>query len=78
MKSRGSIKQSGRCLTEPAHGWFRSGRVSLTDIVGRAVNLARAQSNAAAHGNVEIEFEPPADPIIVAIDPAQIEDAVLN
>jgi PAS domain S-box-containing protein len=53
---------------------------SLTDIVGRAVNLARAQlTRAAASGHrVNIEFEPPADPITIPIDPAQIEDAVLN
>jgi signal transduction histidine kinase len=48
--------------------------------VGRAVNLARAQlTRAAASGHrVNIEFEPPADPITIPIDPAQIEDAVLN
>jgi PAS domain S-box-containing protein len=53
---------------------------SLTDIVGRAVNLARAQlTNAAARGHrVKIEFEPPADPVTIPIDPALIEDAVLN
>ena len=53
---------------------------SLTDIVGRAVNLARAQlTNTATRGrSVSIEFEPPADPITIPIDPAQIEDAVLN
>jgi PAS domain S-box-containing protein len=54
--------------------------VSLTEIVGRAVNLARAQlSKAAEKGQpVSIEFEPPTDPIMIPIDPAQIEDAVLN
>ncbi len=53
---------------------------SLTEIVGRAVNLARAQSrNEASPGyRVKIEFEPPADPIIIPIDAPQIEDAVLN
>ncbi len=53
---------------------------SLTDIVGRTVNLARAQlTNAAAPGHrVSLEFDPPADPITIRIDPAQIEDAVLN
>ena len=52
----------------------------LTDIVGRTVNLARAQlTNAAARGHrVSLEFDPPADPITISIDPAQIEDAVLN
>jgi PAS domain S-box-containing protein len=53
---------------------------SLTDIVGRAVNLARAQlTSAVARGHrVSIEFEPPDDPMTIPIDPAQIEDAVLN
>ena len=48
--------------------------------MGRAVNLARAQlTSAATRGHrVNIEFEPPADPITIPIDPAQIEDAVLN
>jgi PAS domain S-box-containing protein len=53
---------------------------SLGDIVGRAVTLARAQltNNAAFQDHVSIDFAPPADPIIISIDPAQIEDAVLN
>ena len=53
---------------------------SLTEIVGRAVSLARAQSrNEASPGyRVKIEFEPPEDPIIIPIDAPQIEDAVLN
>lgn len=53
---------------------------SLTDIAGRTVNLARAQLTSTAMGdrNLSIEFEPPTDPITIPIDPAQIEDAVLN
>ena len=54
---------------------------SLTDIVGRAVNLARAQlANPTTRDNrrVSIQFEPPTDPMTIPIDPAQIEDAVLN
>jgi PAS domain S-box-containing protein len=53
---------------------------SLAEVVERAVNLARAQSTSAATPGrrVKIEFEPPAEPIIIPIDPAQIEDAVLN
>ena len=53
---------------------------SLTDIVGRAVNLARAQltSPTTETQKVSMEFEPPDDPITIRIDPAQIEDAVLN
>jgi PAS domain S-box-containing protein len=54
-------------------------KVSLAEIVGRAVNLARAQLKAADKAHpVSIEFEPPAEPIMIPIDPAQIEDAVLN
>ena len=52
---------------------------SLTEVVGQAVNLARAQlANATRGDRVRIEFEPPADPIPIPIDSAQIEDAVLN
>jgi two-component system, sporulation sensor kinase A len=53
---------------------------SLNEIVGRAVNLARAQlTNAATDTeSVSIAFEPSEDPITIPIDPAQIEDAVLN
>lgn len=53
---------------------------SLTDIVGRAVNLARGQvANAAVRGfSVSIDFEPPTDPVTIPVDPGQIEDAVLN
>ena len=53
---------------------------SLTNIVERAVNLARAQLSHTAIGdrNVRLEFDPPADPITIPIDPEQIEDAVLN
>lgn len=53
---------------------------SLTDVVDRAVALARAQAaHASARGHqVTIEFEPPEDPVTIPIDPALIEDAVLN
>jgi signal transduction histidine kinase len=48
--------------------------------VGHAVNLARAQLSNTAIGdrNVRLEFDPPADPLTIPIDPEQIEDAVLN
>ena len=75
------IDSTVRALLDRARPRLISVRASsLTDIVGRAVNLARAQlSNAATRGHrVSIEFEPPADPITIPIDPAQIEDAVLN
>ena len=53
---------------------------SLTDIVDRAVSLAKAQVvEAATRGHhLRVEFEPPEDPIKIPIDAAQIEDAVLN
>jgi PAS domain S-box-containing protein len=53
---------------------------SLTDVVSRAVNLARAQLTVAATGGnqVKIEFEPPENSITLPLDPAQMEDAVLN
>jgi two-component system, cell cycle sensor histidine kinase and response regulator CckA len=53
---------------------------SLSEIVARAVNLARAQltSATARSHRVKLEFEPSVDPIIISIDRAQIEDAVLN
>jgi PAS domain S-box-containing protein len=75
------IDRTVRALLDRARPRLVSLRAtSLTDVVGRAVNLARAQlTSAATHGHrVKLEFEPPADPITISIDPAQIEDAVLN
>ncbi|MEK6336286.1 MAG: ATP-binding protein [Acidobacteriota bacterium] len=53
---------------------------SLTEIVGRAVNLARSQlANVTSRDRrVTIQFEPPDDPMTIRVDPPQIEDAVLN
>ncbi|HEX8888616.1 MAG TPA: PAS domain S-box protein [Pyrinomonadaceae bacterium] len=53
---------------------------SLTDVVRRAVVLARdhAASVAARGRKVRVEFEPVRGPVIIPIDAAQIEDAVLN
>lgn len=53
---------------------------SLADIVARAVNLAQAQlaNGSASESRVRLEFERPEDPMTIQIDPAQIEDAVLN
>ena len=75
------IDHTVRALLDRARPRLVSVRASsLTDIVGRAVNLARAQlTSAATRGHrVNIEFEPPADPITISIDRGQIEDAVLN
>jgi PAS domain S-box-containing protein len=53
---------------------------SLVEVVRRAVALARdhAAGVLALGHKVQIEFEPAADPIIIPVDAAQIEDAVLN
>src|SRR5207247_2330928 len=75
------IDNTVRALLDRARPRLVSVRAtSLTDIVGRAVNLAHAQlTHAAADGpRVSLEFDPPSDPITIPIDPAQIEDAVLN
>jgi PAS domain S-box-containing protein len=75
------IDNTVRALLDRARPRLVSVRASsLTDIVGRAVNLARAQSTNAATGDrdLSIDFEPPTGPITILIDPAQIEDAVLN
>lgn len=75
------IDSTVRALLDRARPRLVSVRTSsLSDIVVRAINLARAQLANTAQGdrNVSIEFDPPVDPITIAIDPAQIEDAVLN
>ena len=55
-------------------------RTSLTEVIWRAVSIARSQAvSAAARGHrVHIEFEPPPEDIEPVADAAQIEDAVLN
>lgn len=75
------IDSTVRALLDRARPRLISVRASsLSDIVARAINLARAQlANITTGGrNVVIEFQPPVDPTTIAIDPAQIEDAVLN
>ena len=53
---------------------------SLTELTMKAVTVARSQAiGAGARGrNVRIEFEPPEVDIIVNVDSAHIEDAILN
>jgi signal transduction histidine kinase len=53
---------------------------SLKDIVERAVAVAKGQLiDAASRGrHVTINFDPPDDPLILPLDAAQIEDAILN
>lgn len=55
-------------------------RTSLTELIWRAVSIARSQAvGAAARGHhVLISFERPPDDIELVLDEAQIEDAVLN
>ena len=75
------IDNTVRALLDRARPRLVSVRAtSLAEIVGRAVNLAQAQSTikTISDERVKIEFEPPDDPLIIAIDPALIEDAVLN
>jgi PAS domain S-box-containing protein len=55
-------------------------QTSLTELTFRAVNVARSQAiGAAAHGRrVHVEFEAPAEDIVLEADAPQIEDAILN
>jgi two-component system, cell cycle sensor histidine kinase and response regulator CckA len=75
------IDSTVRALLDRARPRLVSVRsTSLSEVVRRAVNLARGQLSQAnaLGGRVTINYEPPAEPIIVSIDAAQIEDAVLN
>jgi signal transduction histidine kinase len=75
------IDTTVRALLDRARPRLVSVRASsLTEIVGRAVNLARAQVTNATNRDrrISIEFDPPDDPVTIHIDPAQVEDAVLN
>ena len=73
------IDYTVRALLDKARPRLVSVReTSLTVVVQQAVNVARAQAFGATEGKVTLEFKPPDDPIIVRIDPGQIEDAVLN
>jgi PAS domain S-box-containing protein len=52
---------------------------SLTDVVRRAVNMARAQVLGRTEDNrIQVRFNAPAEPVMASIDAAQVEDAVLN
>ncbi|MEP6570851.1 MAG: ATP-binding protein [Acidobacteriota bacterium] len=55
---------------------YHPSRTSLTDVTERAVNLAVAQLS--DRERVRLEFEPPANDIVISADASQIEDAVLN
>jgi PAS domain S-box-containing protein len=70
-----------RALLDRARPRLVSMRISsLTEIVRHAVDLAHSQlaSAATAGRNVKLVFESLDDPITISVDPALIEDAVLN
>ncbi len=75
------IDNTVRALLDRARPRLASMRsTSITEIVQRGVTLARSQlASAASRGHqVSIEFEAGDEPITIPVDPAQIEDAVLN
>jgi PAS domain S-box-containing protein len=77
----GRIDNTVRALLDRARPRLKSVRsTSLAEVVERAVSLARGQvANAASDGrHIRIDFESPTDPVTIPVDPAQIEDAVLN
>jgi signal transduction histidine kinase len=77
----GRIDNTVRALLDRARPRLVSVRTtSLDDIVAQAIELARGQlASAEVSGrHVRLVFEPAADPITIPIDPALIEDAVLN
>jgi signal transduction histidine kinase len=53
---------------------------SLTELTIKAVTIARSQAiGAAGRGRrIQIEFDSPEQDTVVKVDPAQIEDAILN
>ncbi|MFS8084730.1 MAG: PAS domain S-box protein [Acidobacteriota bacterium] len=75
------IDQTVRALLDRARPRVLATRAnSLTDVVRRAVNVARGHVAAGPEHSrrVSVEFEATTDPVVLAIDPAQIEDSVLN
>ncbi|MEO7971189.1 MAG: PAS domain S-box protein [bacterium] len=51
---------------------------SLTEVVQRAVSVARAQVFARSEGSIPLQLIVPTEPIMMSIDAGQIEDAILN
>lgn len=75
------IDNTVRALLERARPRLVSVKAtSLTQTVSRAVTLARGQLAAATSRgqDIVIQYDPPDDLIIIPLDPAHIEDAVLN
>jgi PAS domain S-box-containing protein len=75
----GRLDQTVRALLERARPRaLKTARTSLTEIARRAVSLARHQVSGTRREEINIEFEPDAEPLILPLDTAQIEDAILN
>jgi PAS domain S-box-containing protein len=77
----GRIDATVRALLDRARPRALSTRsTSLTELTSKAISIARGQiTSATARGRrVSLQFEPPPEDIVLAIDAAQIEDAVLN
>jgi two-component system, NtrC family, response regulator AtoC len=76
----GRIDSTVRALLEKARPHaLKLAPASLTEVVRNAVLLARHQAASIAHKKwVNIKYEPPTDPLVLPLDAAQIEDAVLN
>jgi PAS domain S-box-containing protein len=73
------IDQTVRALLDRARPRLLAAKPSfLTEVVQRAVNVARAQVFARSEGSIPIQLAVPTDPIIISIDAGQIEDAILN
>ncbi|MEP6717696.1 MAG: PAS domain S-box protein [bacterium] len=73
------IDQTVRALLDRARPRVLATKLSsLTDVVHRAVNVARAQVYARSEGRITIQLNVPAEPVMISIDAGQIEDAVLN
>ena len=75
------IDNTVRALLEKARPRLVSVKTtSLSEVVGRAVTLAQGQLAAATSRGQQIvvQFDAPEDGVTIPIDPAQIEDAVLN
>jgi len=75
------IDKTVRALLERARPRLMAAKpTSLTEVTQRAVNVAQSQLSQSVEGGqlITLEFEAPVDPITVIIDPAQIEDAILN
>jgi two-component system, NtrC family, response regulator AtoC len=76
----GRIDKTVRALLEKARpATLKLAPASLTEVVRSAVLLARHQATALTHQkHININCEPPTDPLVLPLDAAQIEDAVLN